>query len=228
MSSNDAHKTSVQITEAIARGRELRKRDMREASPETLRIYCESIVQAARPDHRESLAEVWRIVASLDYRHPGLAKNGYLAHPLRVAMLLGDFASEESFEGAALAMCHNLIEVGSADTHQGLGEIDALVPGVAEWVEALTIDRERQTNKDYLREYYGGIADRPTPVSQVKVVDKMDNLHILCLNPDAEIRAAYLSQVSTFVVPLAQNSLPIAGDYLKALIADAEMTGYQP
>lgn len=215
------------MAERIAQGRAQRIDDMRNGSSETLDRYLGDVLAATRPEDRDLLSRIWDVVTSLDYSHPGLSKEGYLAHPLRTVILLRGFSEEASLPAAALAMCHNLIEVGATEATAKLREIDAVVPGIHAWVETLTIDRARQSDDSYLQDYYGGVASAPSHVAQVKVADKMDNLHILCLNPDDAVRAAYLREIERYVVPLAARVLPAADPFLGALVDIANEIGYQ-
>lgn len=212
----------------IAQGRAQRIDDMRNGSSEALDRYLGDLLAATRPEDRDILSRVWDFVNSLDYSHPGLSKEGYLVHPLRTVVLLRRFSGEASLPAAALAMCHNLIEVGSRESTAKLREIDAIVPGIHAWVGILTIDRARQSDDRYLQEYYGDIASAPVHVAQVKVSDKMDNLHILCLNPDDAVRAAYLREIEQYVTPLAARAIPAASPFLAALVEIAREIGHQP
>lgn len=216
------------LAACIAQGRAQRIDDMYNGSAETLDRYLGDVLAATRAEDRYTLSHIWGLVASMEYSHPGLSKEGYLAHPLRTVILLRRFAEEAALPAAGLAMCHNLIEVGSAETITKLGEIDAAMPGIHAWVETLTIDRARQSDDAYLQSYYGAIGSAPSHVAQVKVADKMDNLHILCLNPDDAIRAAYLREIERYIAPLAARALPAAGPFLSALVEIAREIGYQP
>ncbi|MEM7525755.1 MAG: hypothetical protein AAF360_18770 [Pseudomonadota bacterium] len=170
----------------------------------------------------------WALARSLDYGHPGLTKAAYLAHPLRVAQSYVADAPSACAAGVALALSHNVLETAGSAAAPVLDKLDQRFTGVRRWVEALTIDRARQSDQTYLARYYGAIAQAGAPANEVKVLDKIDNLYLLCSNPDAAVRAAYLREIEAFVAPLADQCLPNRTSDLRALVDEARRIGYRP
>jgi len=84
----------------------------------------------------------------------------------------------------------------------------------------LTIDRSRQSDPEYLEAYYVGIVR--ADAGAIKVVDKMDNLFLLHVAPDRDVRRRYIAEIRRHVVPLCAHALPAATGYLSDLIVDVE------
>lgn len=151
--------------------------------------------------------------ASLDYTERGSVDGGYFMHPVRVARLLAGFRDTVDGPAIVCALLHNILETAHANT-------DALVrvagSEVLAKIQALTIDRQRQPDPVYLAAYYDGI--RTAGAGDVKVVDKIDNLFLLHVEPDAAVRRSYIEEIRFFVVPLCRSCLPAATGYLDKLV----------
>lgn len=173
----------------------------------------------------ESVDQAWQYARSLDYHHEGLSKEAYLAHPLRVALLYLDLVSEYDPLGLRLALLHNVLEVSGMP-------LDALTRDLgqrlAEAIEVLTVDRSLQWDDSYKDSYYSRISESPLFVQQVKVLDKLDNLFTLCLNPSDEIRGMYLREIERWVLPLSRYAVPEISDYIVGLIEDNRHVGHVP
>ena len=151
--------------------------------------------------------------ASLDYIERGSVAGGYFMHPVRVARLLAGFRDKVDGSTIVCALLHNTLETAHVNT-----DVLARVAGleVLAKIQALTIDRQRQPDRNYLEVYYGGI--RSAGVGDVKVVDKIDNLFLLHVEPDAALRRSYIEEIRLFVVPLCSSCLPAATGYLEKLV----------
>lgn len=165
---------------------------------------------------RQRLREAYAFAAAVDYHHPGLSPASYLAHPVRVMDLALRVTTPPDVQAGVLSLLHNLYEVSAIGptvvaAHFG----DA----IAEAITTLTVNRE-DTSRAYVERYYAGIAAAPAFVQVVKVLDKLDNLFLLHLNPDTAVKRQYLDDVETFVVPLAHSSAAGLVAYLEALVAE--------
>jgi hypothetical protein len=60
----------------------------------------------------------------------------------------------------------------------------------------------------------------------VKIIDKIDNIFTLCLNPNLNKKKVYLKQIEDFVIPLTKLKLPNMQDYLIKLVNNAHTTKY--
>jgi len=173
----------------------------------------------------ESIKHAWRYAQTLDYHHEGLSKEMYLAHPLRVALLYLDVVKKHDSLGVRLALLHNILEVSAVPLDlltQNLGQ------EISDAIITLTVDRSLQWDDNYKDDYYRRITESPIFVQQVKILDKLDNLFILCLNPSDEIRAKYLNEIERWLLPLASHALPAITDYIVELIKNNRSVGHIP
>ncbi len=124
-----------------------------------------------------------------------------------------------------LSMIHNIFEATNLNEIELLNYFDIKT---LERVKILKIDRSKQCSNEYLTEYYSLIENSHISVSIVKIVDKIDNIFTLCLNPDELKRKIYLKQIESYVIPLTKIKLPQVLEYLKKLVDDAYKTKYIP
>jgi (p)ppGpp synthase/HD superfamily hydrolase len=204
----------------IDQQRSIRIAQLRQPEPEKLRNLLELKLAAASI----SDAEHWIDFAfGIDYKHVGLSSQTYLMHPLRVAILNLESVEFPSKNGFVLALFHNILEVSTL-TLPRLKELFGKT--IAESIETLTVDRTRQWDWSYKQSYYNGILQSEDWVGQVKIVDKLDNLYTLFLNPDAQIRDKYLAEVERWVIPMAEQLLPAVVNLLIDLTKETRNREY--
>lgn len=204
----------------IDQQRSIRIAQLRQPEPEKLRNLLELKLAAASI----SDAEHWIDFAfGIDYKHVGLSSQTYLMHPLRVAILNLESVEFPSKNGFVLALFHNILEVSTL-TLPRLNELFGKT--IAESIEILTVDRTRQWDWSYKQSYYNGILQSEDWVGQVKIVDKLDNLYTLFLNPDAQIRDKYLAEVERWVIPMAEQLLPAVVNLLIDLTKETRNREY--
>lgn len=204
----------------IDQQRSIRIAQLRQPEPEKLRNLLELKLAAAGI----SDAEHWIDFAfGIDYKHVGLSSPAYLMHPLRVAILNLESVEFPSKNGFVLALFHNILEVSTL-TLPRLKELFGKT--IAESIETLTVDRTRQWDWSYKQSYYNGILQSEDWVGQVKIVDKLDNLYTLFLNPDAQIRDKYLAEVERWVIPMAEQLLPAVVNLLIDLTKETRNREY--
>jgi len=186
------------------------------------RLLTELKNNFSNDDYRDFISTL-EFVDSADYQHGGLTKEAYLAHPYRTAILAMTLVDPIDKSLVELALIHNLLEVSSLDDDKiaarfGDKRLNEL--------KALTIDRS-QNSKEYSDRYYHGIWQSSSQSRMMKVIDKLDNLYMLCLNPDSDIRDLYLREVKEQVLPLAAKEIPHIVQYLNDLIDNCYYVGYQ-
>jgi (p)ppGpp synthase/HD superfamily hydrolase len=190
-----------------------------------LRLQFEAAARKLEDGAKQALQRAWDYAQGLEYSHPGQGKAVYLAHPLRVTTLYMDQFQPADAAGVATAILHNALELTGArraDLAAAAGET------VAAAVETLTVDRARQWDDDYKDTYYRAIEAQPRHVARVKILDKLDNLFLLCLNPSADTRQRYLREIERWLIPMARRATPQLADYLSALAEDCRQTGHAP
>ncbi len=181
--------------------------------------------RAAELDLSESINSALAYAIALDYHHEGLSKQAYFAHPLRVAMMYLDVSTDCNLQGVKLALLHNVLEVSrlSLDTLTHNLGIE-----IARSIDVLTVNRSLQWDVAYKDDYYRRISESPTFVQQVKVLDKLDNLFVLCLNPSNEIREKYLGEIERWILPLVHQALPLLDNYFAGLVKTNRKIGHIP
>ncbi len=160
---------------------------------------------------------------ALDYKHGGLPSAIYLSHPIRVAALglLSD-AAEDSDIGV-VGLLHNVMEVSQVskdDIAEKFGQ------GVADQISVLTVDRSLQWDQTYKTAYYAGICGGPRAARVVKIFDKLDNIFLLGLNRNEDVRVKYLAEIETFVLPMVARDVPELSAYFEQLVTEARQLGF--
>lgn len=174
-------------------------------------------------DEYHKVLSAYYFAVNTDYDHVGLSSDTYLVHPLRVAeMVLGLYESVDR-DTVIIALLHNVLEVGSTNVNE-LNE--KFGSQVSNSIRLLTVDRKQQWDQKYKEDYYRRINAGYKGMKIVKVLDKLDNIFMLGLNPDRKIRTAYLEEINRYIVPLAESELPTVVDYLKKLSDNAKQVGY--
>jgi (p)ppGpp synthase/HD superfamily hydrolase len=172
---------------------------------------------------RESILTAYNFACAMDYAHPGRTAEAYLAHPLRVAEMVMSLVKPAHPLDIVIALLHNVLEVTEIPADE-LGERFGAT--VMESIIALTVDRAKQWDPEYKRSYYRSLRAGYAGACAVKVLDKLDNIFLLCLNPNAQIRTRYLDEIDAHVVPLATDFVPAVSDYMRRLSANARAFGH--
>lgn len=209
---------------SIEAERESRLAFLRRPDDSVQRQFDAEALKLEDADARRALQRAWDYAQRLEYRHPGQGKAEYLAHPLRVTTLYMQLFRPADAPGVTTAILHNAMEVtaaGREDLAAAAGD------AVATAVETLTVDRARQWDDEYKRAYYRAIEAQPPHVARVKILDKLDNLFLLCLNPSAQTRERYLREIDRWLVPMARRAAPQLADYIAALAADCRRVGHR-
>ena len=127
--------------------------------------------------------ETLELITNFNYNHNILNKKTYLAHVLRVTKMSILAQPKLSKELIILSMIHNIFESTDLSETDLLNYFDN---EIIERVKILKINREKQYLNSYLTTYYSSIQDAHISVSIVKIIDKIDNIYTLCLNPNLE------------------------------------------
>ena len=169
------------------------------------------------------IRKAYDFATNMQYDHEGLDSESYLAHPLRVAAMAIEINSPLDVDTIIIALLHNCLEVGetSRDTLESL-----FGTTVADSIATLTVERRLQWDKEYKAEFYKDINSAYQGARVVKVLDKLDNIPLLCLNPDVEVRAAYLEEIDHHVIPMAKAALPEVAAFIIAASKNAKEVGH--
>ena len=93
-------------------------------------------------------------------------------------------------------------------------------------VSILTVNRKLQWNNNYKKKYYKNINSYSDDVKIVKILDKLDNLFIIGLNPNKKIRIKYIDEIKKFILPMVKKNIPEIYPYFKLLVKDSYHKGY--
>jgi len=159
---------------------------------------------------------------SIEYSHPGLSKEAYLNHPLRVATLIVNNSPLLTYEATIAGLLHNVLEVSNVTVNDLNDRYGARISSA---IELLTIDRQAE-GEEYLKKYYNNIKNGPANCGIVKVLDKLDNVYMICFNPSDRIRSLYLDEIENMVLPLAKKVLPKLHEYFWNLAIYMREIGY--
>lgn len=165
---------------------------------------------------KEVLNNVLDFATRIEYHHVGLTPKAYLAHPVRVAGMTLFFSNprEQKILGT-VALLHNVLEVSNMNIRDLELKTDSTV---AAYIQLLTVQRDLQNDGAYLNHYYNSISSTPHQLALVKIIDKLDNLIMLGLNPDEDIRIKYLNEIENYVLPMVKKNLPELTNYMESLI----------
>jgi len=173
--------------------------------------------------------KAYDFAVSQDYG-PRFIDKYYVTHPIRVARFLAEWCAVHSIEATGnygnilcAGLLHNIIEKEIFTPRE-------LARHYGKWIShsiaTITLDRKSMTSLKGKRKYYRNLASEPLSVQAMKVFDKLDNLFILCINPDPKIRKKYLEEAEEFLLPIAQKATPECAIYLENLISDCKALGY--
>jgi (p)ppGpp synthase/HD superfamily hydrolase len=214
--------TDAPILGSIAAERELRLRARGIQDHEVERLFSDSLAPFAGTELESRARHAFEFANGIDYDHPGLSAAAYLAHPVRVASLVLRVVRLVAADATILALLHNVFELSKVTPQTIAAQFGA---PISKAIEVLTVDRS-QTTHEYTTRYYAALRAMPPYVRIVKVLDKMDNMFVLGLNPSAAVRAQYLADIEEFVVPMVAADLPQLSSYFAELIEDCRRTGF--
>jgi hypothetical protein len=171
--------------------------------PHALVVWSRAMANLPNDAERSRLAFALQFAKEIDYHHVGLTSEIYFSHPLRVSALALLISGSQDASTGILGILHNVLEVTD--------------------VSLATLS---ETFGDDISDYYAKLMAGPLSARVVKIIDKLDNLFLLGLNPDISIREKYLEEIEDFVIPMAKTALPLINDYLQELIKDCRSTGF--
>jgi (p)ppGpp synthase/HD superfamily hydrolase len=211
------------ILDDIGIERQRRLLGLLEPDPQALVLWSRAMAAMQDNAQRDRLAHAFRFAKEIKYRHVGLTSDIYFSHPLRVAALATLVTGTRDASIGVIALLHNVLEVSDVSA-DNLSEIFG--GDVSHQIKALTVDRDVQWSRAYKEGYYTKLMAGPLSAQVVKILDKMDNLFVLGLNPDASVRKKYLAEIEDFVLPMAEATLPSLMTYMRNLVQDCRLTGF--
>ena len=166
-----------------------------------------------------SINDFYHYITSFEYDHPGLTREAYMTHPIRVAKLVIEFSENFTPKEIMLALSHNILEVTKIESHNIKNKhLRDLIPHI----KTLTVNRKLQWNQAYKTQYYSQIHNSRL-ASTIKILDKVDNLYLLKNNPDLDIKVKYLKEIKKYIIPLSETHLPLCRDLIQDLLLYNEL-----
>lgn len=125
----------------------------------------------------------------------------YLNHPIRIAEYALNMQEVPDLTTIKIALMHNIFEISDL-TRQDL-EGRGFSKEVLNALELFPVDRVRQYDLDYLKDYYARFENFGPNVSLIKCLDKIDNLFGLLHVEKDEKRIKYVDMSMKFIGPMA-------------------------
>ena len=176
-----------------------------------------------RMSGKEILNRANNFLLGLPFEHKGLTKEQYVAHCYRTSAMALHFSEEDRQTIGVVGLLHNILEVSDITIAKIKQEFGTEVSSA---LSTLKVDRHLQRDKKYLEKYYKSINDHSFYLFKVKVVDKLDNLFVLGLNPSSEVRKVYLEEIQSFIVPMASKIETELCEYFENLIEYNNKVGH--
>jgi (p)ppGpp synthase/HD superfamily hydrolase len=213
----------LDILDEIWLERERRLLGLLKPDPHALVLWSRASTSLVDDAERELLAQALSFAKAIKYRHVGLSGDIYFSHPMRVAGLAMLLSTEKKLEIGIVSVLHNVLEVSDVSINELSKKFGRRI---SNQINTLTVDRKVQWDKAYKVSYYNQLINGPLSARIVKILDKLDNLFVLGLNPDASVRNKYLAEIEEFVLPMTVMSLPSITNYMQALVNDCVLTGF--
>ncbi len=205
----------------------LAERSIRLADYNSQKIHATSLWKLGleKFDNHKSICtlnKTYHYAFNLKYVHEGLDSAHYFLHPLRVASLCILHGSSEIEDAAVIGLLHNVIEVAEIDlvdfeTYCGKNIFNCL--------DLLIVDRSLESNSAYKSQYYAKLMNASYATRLVKIFDKIDNMFILNLNHDEDMRKFYLAEIEKYILPLITITIPEIYKYTYELLCDCRVIG---
>ena len=179
------------------------------------------IKKKIKVNERVKINLAYNFAKKLKYDHNN--SNLYFSHPLRVANMVLLHRRTVDIELIILALNHNILEVSNLSKKK---IIDIFGSTFYENISILTVNRKFQWNKNYKKEYYRNINNHYHSVKIIKILDKLDNLFIIGLNPNKKIRTKYIGEIEEYILPMVKKFIPDIYSYFKKLVKNSYKLGH--
>ena len=172
---------------------------------------------------KEKLIETYNFAATIKYNHKGLSSKIYFTHPIRVASIAMLYYDKINVDLGILGLIHNVFEL-SDYTNEFIAK--KFGKNISNQVTTLTVNRSIQWDEDYKISYYKKIENGPIEARVIKIIDKLDNLFILGINPDKDVKIKYLKEIEKHILPLAFKTTPKIYSYMIKLVENSYKSGF--
>lgn len=173
-------------------------------------------------ENKKEIIKTIDFINNTTFTHVGLNSLEYIVHPLRMTKMIYEFENSVNIDTLNIALLHNIFEVSN------ITESDFLLSYSKELMDSLKklkVNRLLENDLEYKKKYYKNIFCS-REVSIVKAIDKLDNLFLLCLNPNDKIRENYLLEIENFIYPIVEKYMPTLLIYYKELVKNCREIGF--
>jgi len=204
--------------------RSLRIKSLKSEGQGALELFEHDIIDI-HESMRRVIHKALKLAKKLTYAHGALSSEAYLAHPLRVASMALQYSKFVSANDIVLALLHNVYEVTNVSKQiisEQFGE------EIEESISTLTVNRKLQWLQEYKYGYYNSINRSENSTKFIKILDKLDNVFVIGLNPDANIRKMYIDEIYKYILPMSKDVVPELTQTFTVACNIAEIDGYRP
>jgi (p)ppGpp synthase/HD superfamily hydrolase len=206
---------SINYLTEINKERENRIKGRLAPDPNAILLWNIAINGIQNFEKKEKLIKAFNFAKEIEYKHEGLSKDIYFAHPVRVAALSLLSQRSININCGLIGLLHNIFELSDIPfdlISKKFGKF------IANQIKDLTVNRQLQYDKIYKNDYYKKINSNPLECRIVKIFDKIDNIFLLDLNPDEEIKIKYLTEIELYILPMVERDIPVLYNYLLKMI----------
>lgn len=215
--------STIDFLDSIKIERKRRILAVKKTDQNAFKIWKRAIRQKQVKKDKSKIELVYNFAKSLHYKRQSVDNEIYFCHPLRVATMASLSSPTMKSDLAKLGLLHNVLEV----TNLTKDILKALFgDSITKQIINLTVNRKREWNADYKKSYYDKLKAGPKTSMIIKIFDKLDNLFIIGLNSNNEIRNKYLDEVQTFILPMTKKIVPSLFSYMNNLLEDSYLKGY--
>ncbi len=169
----------------------------------------------------QNILDALQYAKNLDFSKNHL-KSSYLSHPLRLASYLLKVKPDIHSDYIVIALLHNVPETTEITIEELKNSFNELI---SSGIDTLVIDRKAHF-PSIQKSYYKAIFNKGTSLVLVKLLDKIDNLFVLGLNPDDQVRTNYIEEIREELLPFPSDYNLSLGKYLDALLIETTKLGY--
>lgn len=212
------------VLKSIEEERTMRLRSRKTQEHGAITAFEEFVIDTVESAFLEKIFHVLAYSKTIEYKHVGLSSKAYFAHPLRVTRFVLQLERQFNLDTVIIALLHNVLEVSSLTK-------DVLAQNtnekVATSISLLTVNRSKADDPIYKKEYYEKLSGGFDGARIVKIFDKLDNLFLLCLNPDDDAREGYLQEIEKYIIPEVDMLLPELSSYYRQLVNNCRDVGFR-
>lgn len=164
----------------------------------------------------EAIMKTFKFAKNLRHSDSGVSKDPYFSHLLRISCMAILIKKKIDAKLICLALLHNVFETGNLKNKNIIKE--KFGKEIFINIKKLTVNRKIEWNKNYKNRYYQKINSGSKNLRIVKILDKFDNLFLLDMNRNINIKRKYINEIIEYILPMTKKTLPELYNYYKELV----------